>query len=165
MINKHKSNKIKENSNTVRHLNNWTDHRHSKSRCDQSSPARRTIITSALKENRRKAWLKVQYLVIWYPNESLPHLYKLCLVKFRTRILLISVNMIYTNEPDFRCDTNYQGAAHWVKPFRHFALVLKLLSSDRSQTLRDSRSELLNTQKIAINSHRNDGYPANGGKF
>ena len=44
MINKHKSNKIKENSNTVRHLNNGTDHRHSKSCCDQSSPARRTII-------------------------------------------------------------------------------------------------------------------------
>ena len=43
VINKHKSNKIKENSNTVRHLNNGTDHRHSKSCCDQSSPARRTI--------------------------------------------------------------------------------------------------------------------------
>ena len=44
MINKHKSNKIKENSNTVRHLNKGTDHRHSKSCCDQSSPARRTIM-------------------------------------------------------------------------------------------------------------------------
>ena len=44
MINKHKSNKIKKNSNTVRHLNNGTDHRHSKSCCDQSSPARRTIM-------------------------------------------------------------------------------------------------------------------------
>ena len=43
MINKHKSNEIKENSNTVRHLHNGTDHRHSKSCCDQSSPARRTI--------------------------------------------------------------------------------------------------------------------------
>ena len=43
VINKHKSNKIKENSNTVRHLNNGTDHRHSKSCCDQSSPARRTM--------------------------------------------------------------------------------------------------------------------------
>ena len=43
MINKHKSNKLKENFNTVRHLNNGTDHRHSKSCCDQSSPARRTI--------------------------------------------------------------------------------------------------------------------------
>ena len=43
MINKHKLNKIKENSNTVRHLNNGTHHRHSKSCCDQSSPARRTI--------------------------------------------------------------------------------------------------------------------------
>ena len=48
MINKHKSNKIKENSNTVRHLNNGTDHRHSKSCCDQSSPARRTIISTQL---------------------------------------------------------------------------------------------------------------------
>ena len=28
----------------MRHLNNGTDHRHSKSRCDQSSPARRTIM-------------------------------------------------------------------------------------------------------------------------
>ena len=44
VINKHKSNKIKENSNTVRHLNNGTDHRHSKSCCDQSSPARRIMI-------------------------------------------------------------------------------------------------------------------------
>ena len=48
MINKHKSNKIKENSNTVRHLNNGTDHRHSKSCCDQSSPARRTINPSSV---------------------------------------------------------------------------------------------------------------------
>ena len=48
MINKHKLNKIKENSNTVRHLNNRTDHRHSKSRCDQSSPARRTMIAAHL---------------------------------------------------------------------------------------------------------------------
>ena len=47
VINKHKSNKIKENSNTVRHLNNGTDHRHSKSCCDQSSPARRTITKSS----------------------------------------------------------------------------------------------------------------------
>ena len=46
VINKHKSNKIKENSNTVRHLNNGTDHRHSKSCCDQSSPARRTKNTT-----------------------------------------------------------------------------------------------------------------------
>ena len=45
VINKHKSNKIKENSNTVRHLNNGTDHRHSKSCCDKSSPARRTMIS------------------------------------------------------------------------------------------------------------------------
>ena len=53
MINKHKSNKIKENSNTVRHLNNGTDHRHSKSCCDQSSPARRTINQTRLPYNPR----------------------------------------------------------------------------------------------------------------
>ena len=52
MINKHKSNKIKENSNTVRHLNNGTDHRHSKSCCDQSSPARRTITVIGLRKLR-----------------------------------------------------------------------------------------------------------------
>ena len=45
VINKHKSNKIKENPNTVRHWNNGTDHRHSKSCCDKSSPARRTKTT------------------------------------------------------------------------------------------------------------------------
>ena len=55
MINKHKSNKIKENSNTVRHLNNGTDHRHSKSCCDQSSPARRTIIQYGYNINRLSA--------------------------------------------------------------------------------------------------------------
>ena len=32
----------------MRHLNNGTDHRHSKSCCDQSSPARRTIKPSPL---------------------------------------------------------------------------------------------------------------------
>ena len=31
----------------MRHLNNGTDHRHSKSCCDQSSPARRTMIATA----------------------------------------------------------------------------------------------------------------------
>ena len=56
MINKHKSNKIKENSNTVRHLNNGTDHRHSKSCCDQSSPARRT----------NNGWMDIHYILrIW----------------------------------------------------------------------------------------------------
>ena len=49
VINKHKSNKIKENSNTVRHLNNGTDHRHSKSCCDQSSPARRTMMPASVR--------------------------------------------------------------------------------------------------------------------
>ena len=61
VINKHKSNKIKENSNTVRHLNNGTDHRHSKSRCDQSSPARRT--TNSRKDvTHRELCLLVQFV-------------------------------------------------------------------------------------------------------
>ena len=59
VINKHKSNKIKENSNTVRHLNNGTDHRHSKSCCDQSSPARRTIICENMKANQANISPKV----------------------------------------------------------------------------------------------------------
>ena len=59
-MNKHKSNKIKENSNTVRHLNNGTDHRHSKSCCDQSSPARRTIIAhnhACYNRNKPQPWV------------------------------------------------------------------------------------------------------------
>ena len=47
---KRKSNKIKENSNTMRHLNNGTDHRHSKSCCDKRSPAHRTI--------KKEFWVK-----------------------------------------------------------------------------------------------------------
>ena len=42
-MNKHKSNKIKENSQYSEALDNGTDHNHSKSCCDQSSPARRTM--------------------------------------------------------------------------------------------------------------------------
>ena len=64
VINKHKSNKIKENSNTVRHLNNGTDHRRSKSCCDQSSPARRTISAwvQEFRENIRKhPWISDVY--------------------------------------------------------------------------------------------------------
>ena len=89
MINKHKSNKIKENSNTVRHLNNGTDHRHSKSRCDQSSPARRTMtccsdgllsvrypVSSSMTRNgpRTDALLKLNQRRVWSIDKwSCPH--------------------------------------------------------------------------------------------
>ena len=43
----------------MRHLNNGTDHRHSKSRCDQSSPARRT-----------KKLDFYQIYVEWFPREA-----------------------------------------------------------------------------------------------
>ena len=62
MINKHKSNKIKENSNTVRHLNNGTDHRHSKSCCDQSSPARRTMRIPNTEKYRDEMVVRPSYL-------------------------------------------------------------------------------------------------------
>ena len=67
MINKHKSNKIKENSNTMRHLNNGTDHRHSKSCCDQSSPTRRTMTShGTLYRIWRPYWMAVKLEVgIW----------------------------------------------------------------------------------------------------
>ena len=35
-------------------------------------------------------------------------------IKFRTMCLLISINMIYTNETDFRLDTKWQVTAHSV---------------------------------------------------
>ena len=78
MINKHKSNKIKENSNTVRHLNNGTDHRRLKSCCDQSSPARRTITTghacSFLIAFSMRAFRNVIcYTCNWLLNNSLTH--------------------------------------------------------------------------------------------
>ena len=31
----------------------------------------------------QKVWLRVQYVVIWYPDGNLPHLYKSCLQKLR----------------------------------------------------------------------------------
>ena len=43
VINKHKSNKIKENSSTVRHLNNGTDHRHWKSMTSMGNISNRLI--------------------------------------------------------------------------------------------------------------------------
>ena len=43
----------------------------------------RNLRTVALKHNDRKVWLKVQYLVIWYPLEYLIHLYKSCLSKLK----------------------------------------------------------------------------------
>ena len=87
MINKHKSNKIKENSNTVKHLNNGTDHRHSKSCCDQSSPARRTMtgpyhsrgrissssaISVARNERRGKYIYMFQIYLTWSVDIPLP---------------------------------------------------------------------------------------------
>ena len=50
-MNKHKSSKIKENSYYSEALDNGTDHNHSKSCCDQSSPARRTINVTESKVN------------------------------------------------------------------------------------------------------------------
>ena len=63
VINKHKSNKIKENSNTVRHLNNGTDRRHSKSCCDQSSPARRTMNRVSIGSDNRLSPIRRQAII------------------------------------------------------------------------------------------------------
>ena len=61
----------------MRHLNNGTDHRHSKSCCDQSSPARRTIVNSLRLVERSyfmyltyfvysgKLWVGVIYCLVW----------------------------------------------------------------------------------------------------
>ena len=54
------------------------------------------------KQNGKRVWLNVLYLVIWYPNENLLHLYKSCFFNYMSRILLILVNIIYADEADFR---------------------------------------------------------------
>ena len=56
VMNKHKSNKIKENSQYSEALDNGTDHNHSKSCCDQSSPARRTIKLTQGKKKQQTEW-------------------------------------------------------------------------------------------------------------
>ena len=46
--------------------------------------------------------------------------------KFRATSLLISVNMIFTNEEDLRYDAKWQYTSPWVTPLCHFVLMLKL---------------------------------------
>ena len=60
----------------MRHLNNGTDHRHSKSCCDQSSPARRTIICLIKQDNVIVAshlatqWAKASGMfVLWWRHQ------------------------------------------------------------------------------------------------
>ena len=92
VINKHKSNKIKENSNTVRHLNNGTDRRHSKSCCDQSSPARRTTRTNKPVSGRNVTASFHE----WHPSYSeqhavLPHpvrFFHVLIFYFRKQIII-----------------------------------------------------------------------------
>ena len=78
-------------------------------------------------------------------------------LEFRTRFLLISINITNTNEADFRKDYKWQDIAPWVTPFYHFVLALKSLSSDRSQSFRDASYDLFNT-KNPIDSQCNDIY-------
>ena len=47
----------------------------------------------------------------------------------------------------------WQDTAHWVTPFCHFVLSLKLISSDGSQILRHASDELLNAHKAQYNKH------------
>ena len=54
------------------------------------------------KTNGRTVWLKVQYLIIWYPIKILLDLYKFCLLKLREHGPKFQANTIYTNEADFR---------------------------------------------------------------
>ena len=85
--------------------------------------------------------------------------------KFRATSLLISVNMIYTNEENVRYDAKWLYTAPWVTPFCHFVLTLKLLSCDRSQIWRDANNGLLYTHKIPIHWQSNYEYIESCGKF
>ena len=50
----------------MRHLNNGTDHRHSKSCCDQSSPARRTITISRTRFQPYHGLKLPHHAMIWF---------------------------------------------------------------------------------------------------
>ena len=124
MINKHKSNKIKENSNTVRHLNNGTDHRHSKSCCDQSSPARRTI-TSAVIENRSAA-TGIIFTAIRY-RQGVGHIYRgVRFALFSSGCCHISVN-VWHQWHSTVCST---ACLRWQRR-KHQSSVLVALCGDR----------------------------------
>ena len=73
--------------------------------------------------------------------------------------------MIHTSETHFRQDTKWHDTAHWATRFYHFVLALKLLSGDRSQILRDTNNELLNTYTIFIGSQSNEEHPGSCWKF
>ena len=116
----------------------------------------------APKQNGRKVWLKEQHLAIWHANEDRLHWHQLYLLKCRTRLLLVSVCMTYTNEADFSVGyqmTRYYTLSHAVLPF----LALKLISGDRSHISRDANNELLNTCKIPIITQYDDRYSGSDG--
>ena len=47
------------------------------------------------KQNGRNVWLNVHYLVIWYPDKNLLHLYKSCLLKVYDQVSLnLRVEMV-----------------------------------------------------------------------
>ena len=81
--------------------------------------------------------------------------------KFRTSFFLDLVNMLHTNEANFRQDTRWQDNAYLC----HFVLALGLLSGDWSQISRDVSNESSNTQKISIDSQCNYMYPGYCEKF
>ena len=122
------------------------------------------IIIWVLKQNDRKVRLKVQYLVIWYLTEICFICINHICLKFRTRFLWISMNMIYTNEAEFRWGIKRQTTAPWVTLICHLVSTLKLLSSDWSQIMRDFNNELLSKHKIPIDLQHNYGIPGRFGK-
>ena len=65
----------------------------------------RIILSATENQIAKQVELKVQYLVIWHSNEiCFIRISDGCL-KSRTSFLLISENVIYTNEADFRLDS------------------------------------------------------------
>ena len=75
--------------------------------------------------------------------------------KFMTSFFLDLVNMLHTNEANFRQDTRWQDNAYLC----HFVLALGLLSDDWSQISRNVSNESSSTQKISIDSQCNYMYP------
>ena len=92
-------------------------------------------------QKRTKVWLRVQYHVIWYPNENL---LKSWVLKFRTRSLSKQYSYKWT-----RFSIGLQMARYYTLShthFCHFDWMLRLLYDDWSQILRHTNNEILNIQ-------------------
>ena len=108
------------------------------------------IAIGVLQQNDRKLWLKAQYLVKWYPNENLLHLFKSCLLKAWERDFRnFSKHYLYKWG---RFSVGYQKEIY--STFRHivlqFVIEHRLWSGDRSQIVCDASNQNWTYTKFSL---------------